>query len=80
MKETAMLITWLRITFVSYKPFQGTYIIGQHQSSGLNGKLSGFLILDNGSSKTGSRGSLSRGINCSWQESANVSVEYSKCR
>jgi hypothetical protein len=49
-------------------------VVRQHQGTSLDGEVPCLLVFDDGSGKTRRRGSLSRGINSTGKERANIPI------
>jgi len=53
-------------------------VVGEHESSGFDGELSRFLVLNNGGGETSGGGGFSRGVDGSRKESTDVSEKRGK--
>lgn len=51
-------------------------VICQHESTGFNGEIAGFFVLDNGCCQTSGRGRLARSVDSTREEGADISAEF----
>jgi hypothetical protein len=49
-------------------------VVGEHERTSFDGELASLFVFDNGGRETGSGGGFARGVDCSGEEGAYVSV------